>query len=565
MRDFGKIECVLLNQDGRPQVYLGRANTLQVQLTNQTGHDLPLTGGPPADPPLPGGPFTVRLDLAELLPDPTAQARLVVTAPGWAARFFADDDYPAWVLSPVASQLWAAQQTLTLTVAGLTPTQKAGTYYVDVEMRNLDGLPPQARKLTLGIVNPPTQQLLREAVTAQLAGDTVFSTKRHAPAVRNELKLTLYNRTDQPLVAEDQPWHSEAPHFVVSVVTATTAPGYYALTTPEALSNVEVSVTGTDWQVETVRGTQVQWRLWPQRHDVLGINQAGLVEITFRNMVTPFQPGPTLLYVQGINVPGYADGFLTLLLRKAYQPMRFEYFRFTDPGDAQPGQPLPPPTLEWKVNQATHVLLSGVGPVPSEGSLLAEPGLFTRSYELTALDTALGHVEERHLSLRADPLLGVPVGGIIAWNGTLADVPVGWLVCDGTNQTPDLRDCFVPGAGNGTATRPHVSVRAPMHSHKFPLPMGSIQVFYAGAHTHSLPTSWHQKNMKGGQAVDKEFYTGFDSGGLLDALFPEVITHTHRCKTTYNDISSLTSLSTAPVPRPAWYALLYLQYRGSAA
>ena len=42
----------------------------------------------------------------------------------------------------------------------------------------------------------------------------------------------------------------------------------------------------------------------------------------------------------------------------------------------------------------------------------------------------------------------VPIGTISMWSGTLASVPAGWQVCDGTNGTPDLRNKFVVGAGN---------------------------------------------------------------------------------------------------------------------
>lgn len=40
----------------------------------------------------------------------------------------------------------------------------------------------------------------------------------------------------------------------------------------------------------------------------------------------------------------------------------------------------------------------------------------------------------------------IPVGGIIMWSGET--VPDGWLLCDGANGTPDLRDKFVIGSGN---------------------------------------------------------------------------------------------------------------------
>ena len=42
----------------------------------------------------------------------------------------------------------------------------------------------------------------------------------------------------------------------------------------------------------------------------------------------------------------------------------------------------------------------------------------------------------------------IPTGGIIIWSGSTGSVPSGWLLCDGTNGTPDLRDRFIIGAGS---------------------------------------------------------------------------------------------------------------------
>lgn len=36
---------------------------------------------------------------------------------------------------------------------------------------------------------------------------------------------------------------------------------------------------------------------------------------------------------------------------------------------------------------------------------------------------------------------------IAIWSGTIETITPGWLLCDGTNGTPDLRGCFVMGAG----------------------------------------------------------------------------------------------------------------------
>ena len=49
---------------------------------------------------------------------------------------------------------------------------------------------------------------------------------------------------------------------------------------------------------------------------------------------------------------------------------------------------------------------------------------------------------------RADNLAGVPSGLISLWSGNSLNIPDGWVLCDGNNNTPDLRDRFIIGAGN---------------------------------------------------------------------------------------------------------------------
>jgi hypothetical protein len=39
-------------------------------------------------------------------------------------------------------------------------------------------------------------------------------------------------------------------------------------------------------------------------------------------------------------------------------------------------------------------------------------------------------------------------GMIMMWSGSIASIPAGWLLCDGSNSTPDLRNRFVVGAGS---------------------------------------------------------------------------------------------------------------------
>ena len=42
----------------------------------------------------------------------------------------------------------------------------------------------------------------------------------------------------------------------------------------------------------------------------------------------------------------------------------------------------------------------------------------------------------------------IPSGGIFLWSGSIGSIPAGYVLCNGSNGTPDLRDRFVVGAGS---------------------------------------------------------------------------------------------------------------------
>ena len=80
-----------------------------------------------------------------------------------------------------------------------------------------------------------------------------------------------------------------------------------------------------------------------------------------------------------------------------------------------------------------------------------------------------------------------PEGSIVMWSGSIASIPSGWTLCNGSNGTPDLRERFVVGAGssyavgntggaNGVAITEN---QMPSHYH-----LGTSDV--AGAHAHSV-------------------------------------------------------------------------------
>lgn len=67
--------------------------------------------------------------------------------------------------------------------------------------------------------------------------------------------------------------------------------------------------------------------------------------------------------------------------------------------------------------------------------------------------------------IHTGPLEAVPPGMILMWSGAMASLPPDWVLCDGTNGTPDLRNRFVrgttgveePGATGGSTTHNHTA------------------------------------------------------------------------------------------------------------
>ena len=76
--------------------------------------------------------------------------------------------------------------------------------------------------------------------------------------------------------------------------------------------------------------------------------------------------------------------------------------------------------------------------------------------------------------------MDLPIGSIIMWYKALADIPSGWILCDGNDGSPDLRNRFVIGAASDTDRVPSGSTS---HSHT------NAQTVAGGAHAHDVTGS----------------------------------------------------------------------------
>lgn len=91
--------------------------------------------------------------------------------------------------------------------------------------------------------------------------------------------------------------------------------------------------------------------------------------------------------------------------------------------------------IQTKFNSHTHTDLTQVGTITTgvwAGTPITYPFL-NLSGQILPADISTGYGL-------------VPSGAIIMWSGTVANIPSGWYLCDGTHSTPDLRDKFIVGA-----------------------------------------------------------------------------------------------------------------------
>ena len=130
---------------------------------------------------------------------------------------------------------------------------------------------------------------------------------------------------------------------------------------------------------------------------------------------------------------------------------------------------------------------------------------------------------------------GVPAGSILMWSGTIATIPSGWYLCNGSNSTPDLRNKFIIGAYQddsgakttitGTGTQTGGTKDAVNVTHNHTVNEAGSGTFYAANRAGGAPTGIFSET---GNALNSSL-----SGGGLTGDIHEVraAAHTHTVST----------------------------------
>ena len=152
------------------------------------------------------------------------------------------------------------------------------------------------------------------------------------------------------------------------------------------------------------------------------------------------------------------------------------------------------------------------------------------------------------LTIAGTPIVSFVSGMIMLWSGSSASIPTGWLLCDGTNNTPDLRNRFVVGAGSTYSvndTGGSADAIIPSHSHS-----GSTSS--AGVHSHTLRI--RQSRDPGGANLTSQSY---EYNGLIENAYTNTTTFSAGAHSHSLNINT-TGESAENKNLPPFYALCYI-------
>lgn len=138
----------------------------------------------------------------------------------------------------------------------------------------------------------------------------------------------------------------------------------------------------------------------------------------------------------------------------------------------------------------------------------------------------------------------IPSGLISMWSGSIVSIPIGWLLCDGTSGTPDLRDRFVVGAGSAyavAATGGSANAILVSHTHT------ATSAVTDPGHFHTSPTYSSNFNAFSGRAVT----------GASNAATP-ITSSTATTGITVATTNSTEGSSGTNANLPPYYALAYI-------
>lgn len=199
-------------------------------------------------------------------------------------------------------------------------------------------------------------------------------------------------------------------------------------------------------------------------------------------------------------------------------------------------------TVNGNVANTNPIVLDAYGRTPSE--VWMQTGYSYKFVIQTAATVTLQTLDDLYPILQSAPAVSATfsAGMIILWSGSLGSIPSGWVLCDGTNATPDLRDRFVVAAGNAYAigaTGGSADAIVVTHNHT------ATSVVTDPGHKHTMP-----------HYASTESAGTNNAGGPTNQYLTDTSTETTGITVATTNTSAGTSGTNANLP--PYYALAYI-------
>ena len=223
-----------------------------------------------------------------------------------------------------------------------------------------------------------------------------------------------------------------------------------------------------------------------------------------------------------------------------------------NPGDANVSSASNVGTNDASSTNSTHYL-AFLGGTSGNNPVRIDTGL---TYNPSSNILTVGTISATNIQGTLAAGGAIPSGGIILWSGAADAIPSGFVLCDGNNSTPDLRNRFVVGAGSGysvDATGGSADATLVSHSHTINNHTHSVSGNTGNdSHSHTIQSS---SSIGGGTRVTSQNDTGNTATTSSD-------THSHSFSATTGNPSdrgtNSQGSSATNANLPPYYALCYI-------
>jgi hypothetical protein len=197
--------------------------------------------------------------------------------------------------------------------------------------------------------------------------------------------------------------------------------------------------------------------------------------------------------------------------------------------------------------QAELNVLDGITSSTSELNVL--DGITATTAELNFTDGVTSNIQTQLDAVAAAAV--IPSGIISLWSGASNAIPTGYALCDGTNNTPDLRNRFVIGAGSTYvvgATGGSADAIVVDHTHDLTAAFTDTHAMSGTFTASKPPAATGVFSVVGGQGG------GADGGQSTASLYTLSDSHNHGLTGSTDSTGS----SASDANLPPYYALCYI-------